>query len=375
MDEIISELFAALNKVVLERIDATSFHLIGTPPNWFQQFFPEPATQQQRSDLERTFPFLENFLVDAECFWQSSDRGILKSGFWSEITSQQEYQLEAFAVCLNNKKILLIEQAEVAYQEQHSLIQIGREHQLSYDQLVKEIQKKEILLHCIFHDLAGQITTFYCCLDLLGLESLSDKGQERLAIGRTQLERQEELVRGIVQAFSAEIESIEKVATNSTEAPDLLACVQTVIKLYSPTFLVQRKQLQLAAQINPSEDWKVRGERSRLERILSNLIENALRYTPQDSTVQIHLQKEAEFIWCAVEDQGPGVPPQSVKYLFQRFFQAEKRTGKAGLGLYFCRMMVERWGGTIGYERLETGSRFWFRLPQFAQPENNSGNG
>lgn len=367
MDQLFQELLTVFEQIILERSEDGTFHLLGMPCDWFRQFFPTVSPGQPCANLESTFPFLENFLTDAEWFWEECDRGVLKSGLWSEISPQgQEYQLEAAAVCLSDRKILLLERAEAAYQEKHILIQTGREHQLSYDRLIKEIQKKEILLHCIFHDLAGQLATFIYCLELLGLESLSERGRERLNIGRRQVKVQEELVKEIVQAFSSEIESLEEVVVDPVQVPDLLVCAQNIVDIFTPTFLMQKKQIQLLPEIDKTENWQVVGERSRIERVLSNLIENALRYTPENSIVQINLQQEDEFIFCAVDDQGMGVPPESVKYLFQRFFQGKGRSGKAGLGLYFCRITVEHWGGAIGYTPTATGgARFWFRLRKY----------
>jgi hypothetical protein len=362
MDEISRELFATLDQVVLERIDPASFCLIGTAPGWFSQVFPEAAASQSRLRLEQTFPFLENFLIDADRFWQTSAATILESGLWSERLQAQEYHLEALAIRLNNKNILLIKRADGAYQEKQTLLQVARENKLSYDRLHKEMQSKEILLHCIFHDLAGQVTTFSNCIELLSFEALSEQGKEYLNIGRRQIKRQTELLQEILQAFSAEIAS-QEVTTDPVQLPNLLNCAQSVIDTFAPSFQVQNKQLQLHGEASKTQNWQVIADRSRLERVLSNLVENAFRYTPEGSTVQINLYEEEEFLLCAVDDQGAGVPPESVKFLFQRFFQGEDHSGKAGLGLYFCRITVERWGGAIGYVPLATGgARFWFRL-------------
>lgn len=367
MSELItSELFATLNILVLERLDNHCFKQIGIIPDWVHSFLTDVAPIYSQTSLEQIFPFLENFLFDAEIFWAQNDRGILKSGFWDETNLQgQDYELEASAVCLNQRKILLIELADTAYREKQALIQVGRESQLSYERLVKEIQKKEILLHCIFHDLAGQITTFTYCLELLGLENLSDKGRERLAIGQRQVKQQHALIREILLAFSTEMQDIQEIATEPEQAPDLLLCVKNVVSAFLPTFSLQDKQLYLHPEIDPTQNWKVIGEQSRIERVLSNLVENAFRYTPIGSTVTIDLQQEDGFVLCTIDDQGSGVPSESVKYLFQRFFQGKEHSGKAGLGLHFCRITVERWGGTIGYSPLAGGgARFWFRLRQ-----------
>jgi len=114
-------------------------------------------------------------------------------------------------------------------------------------------------------------------------------------------------------------------------------------------------------QIN-NLDWRVISDKSRLNRIIANLAENAFRHSPTGSTVTICLQQEEDSIVITVDDQGSGVPPESVKHIFEKFSQVGK-SGRVGLGLYFCRMTVERWGGQIGYQPLpQGGSRFWVRL-------------
>jgi hypothetical protein len=123
--------------------------------------------------------------------------------------------------------------------------------------------------------------------------------------------------------------------------------------------------LHLAPDIDIAADWKVVGEKLRLERVLTNLVENAFRHSPPDSTVTVGLEDDGNFILLSVDDDGPGVPQDISKNLFQKFSQGKDTSGRAGIGLYFCRITVERWGGTIGYSpRGEGGSRFWFRLPR-----------
>ena len=66
-----------------------------------------------------------------------------------------------------------------------------------------------------------------------------------------------------------------------------------------------------------------------------------------------------------MDDQGPGVSSEVESSLFDKFSRDHRSGGKIGLGLYFCRVTVERWGGRIGYmPRAPVGSRFWFHLPR-----------
>ena len=117
-----------------------------------------------------------------------------------------------------------------------------------------------------------------------------------------------------------------------------------------------------------TRDWRVSGESSRLDRVLANLLENALRHSPHGSTVTVGLHDEGAMVLTTVDDEGPGIPEALHKHLFQKFVQGKKHSGKIGLGLYFCRMTVEGWGGEIGYSPRETGgTRFWFRLPRITE--------
>ena len=107
------------------------------------------------------------------------------------------------------------------------------------------------------------------------------------------------------------------------------------------------------------------GAATRLERVLFNLLENALRYAPVDSEVVIRLMDEGQSIRFSIEDAGVGVPKDEVYRLFRKFAQGSGKTGQVGLGLYFCRITIEGWGGTIGYNPSPLGGAcFWFRLPK-----------
>ena len=367
---ITAELFAALDIVVMEHLEDGDFKIIGTLPDWFMQFYPDAASKQERLRPGKIFPFLENFLIDAEDFWMGNDAGTLKSGLWSEVDkSRKECHLEASAVRLKNQKILLISLVDLAYEEKHSLIQKARENNLIYHYLVKEIQKKEILLHCIVHDLAGQITVISGCFELLYLQNMTPEGRECLEIGRRQSTKQVMLIREILNAFSAEVESLEAFTLDPAQAPDALVSANEVVDALLPTFLLNKMTLQLAPDIDKSGNWQVVGEKLRLERVISNLVENAFRHSPPVSTVTVGLQEDGEFILLTVDDEGPGVPQDISRTLFEKFSQGKEKSGRAGLGLYFCRITVERWGGTIGYSpRKEGGSRFWFRLPRPVLP-------
>ena len=253
--------------------------------------------------------------------------------------------------------------------QQGLMQQKGNELSLNYQRLVKEIQKKEILLHCIVHDLAGPLMGIKGGFELLSSEPISEKGRKFLEIGLRQATRQESLIREILQAFSAELESFESFHLDPEKSPDALQAAKEVLEALLPAFDINQVKLRIDGAVDQSRSWKVVGEKSRLERVISNLAENALRHSSANSTVTIRLIDEGDKIMVAIDDEGPGIAPELAGALFQKFAQGKKGRGKIGLGLYFCRITVEHWGGEIGHQpREEGGTRFWFRLPK---PQGN----
>jgi len=364
MNDQIKDIFAVLDMVVLQRSGSDSFKLVGPVPDWFLRFHPDSASKQLSLRQER-FSYLESFLTEAEDLWKKS-KGRLKSGIWTESDSKgNEYHLEAQAICFGKRKILLIESLGEAYKETQSILQRARQISLDYEKLTKEMEKKEILLHFIVHDLAGPLSGIKASLSFI----TSDKGlgsekKKLLEIALRQSNKLERLIQEILDIFSMEAKELGAFTYDPEQAPDALLCAKEVIEALSPAFLQRDVKLQLSPEIDLKESWKITGEKSHLERIFFNLIENALRYSPQGSLVRVGLKKEEEFILVAVDDEGSGIPEEMAKSIFQKFPREEK-SGKAGLGLYFCRLVVERWGGKIGYSPLnQGGTRFWVQLPK-----------
>ncbi len=101
------------------------------------------------------------------------------------------------------------------------------------------------------------------------------------------------------------------------------------------------------------EEWTVEGEDSALERAVGNLLDNAVTWSPPGGTIWVTLSQGR----LKVEDEGPGVDPQDVPYVFDRFYRAMESRGLpgSGLGLSVVRHVVERHGGTVSVERSAHG--------------------
>lgn len=117
------------------------------------------------------------------------------------------------------------------------------------------------------------------------------------------------------------------------------------------------------------------GDRSRLDQVFANLIQNAIKFSPDGGTITVCLCSEPEGVRADVIDQGIGIPEDQLTRIFERFYQVDgsskRRFGGTGLGLTIVQEIVEAHGGTIGVQsRLDVGTTFSFTIP-FApgQPE------
>jgi PAS domain S-box-containing protein len=118
----------------------------------------------------------------------------------------------------------------------------------------------------------------------------------------------------------------------------------------------------------PDESRVVIGDRDRLEQVLGNLLENAVKYSPDGSDVHVNVEERAEQVVTSVADRGIGIPQDEIGQVFERFHRGRQVSstnyGGLGLGLYITKQIVERHGGTIGVEsRHGEGTTFQFTLP------------
>ena len=131
--------------------------------------------------------------------------------------------------------------------------------------------------------------------------------------------------------------------------------------------LADRKHLALFGEI-PVDLPPVMADPQRLGQVLSNLLNNAVSFTPEGGQIRVRAFIEGEWLRCEVKDTGVGIAPEDVPKLFKRFSQldmtATRKARGTGLGLSISKAIVEAHGGQIGVEsELGKGSTFWFTLP------------
>jgi signal transduction histidine kinase/HPt (histidine-containing phosphotransfer) domain-containing protein/ActR/RegA family two-component response regulator len=369
MNSLPGEFLHALGYTLLEYRGEGKFTLLTDAPEWFVALWGKAGSPGEVIPLAEKSPFLENFLFEAENCWSSQAGQTCSSETWIEKSpSGQEIPVQAMAVVLNGRGVLALHTPAAEFRERVSNLQVARTALLDHEKLIREIQKKEILLHCIVHDLSQPLSVMHVAMDCLTGEKVSDRGREFLQLGQLASNQQESMIREILHTFAADLRSTLDAGMDDNASPDLLQCAQTAMNSLSSTYRAKGVRLALIPAAEPYANWAVRGEESRLLRIFSNLLENALRYTPAGAEVRVNVEDEGDFRKAYIDDEGPGLPNDlRPEQIFGLFGKGKQSGGKAGLGLYFCRITVERWGGSIGCVSLpEKGSRFWFRLPKGA---------
>ncbi len=354
---VVSELLATLDAVVLEALPNGRFAVRGGLPSWAVGLRGQPLRPDASIAAEDVFPVLSAFLPDIEQAWRSVPPSRFDSELWTEIDSAgTPVHLEATAITVGPARVLVILRNERLFQKSQNLLQRARELRMTHDSLMKEVEQKDILIHAIVHDLAGPLHSIMGVLSILGEQHLSGDAAEWVRLATAAAERQREMIAEILDVYSAEGGAL---APHIGEGVDLSEVLERVIAERTPVARQRNVRLEIGAR---APHCPIIGEEMRLFRVLTNLLDNALRHTPAGSSVKVSDRPDSEFVTVLVEDNGPGVPPQLLPRLFEKFSRADRTRG-TGLGLFFCRITVENWGGGIGYEpREEGGARFWIRF-------------
>jgi signal transduction histidine kinase len=353
----LSEVLPALGGVVVERLDGGLFAVRSALPGWLSELRRSGMSADAPFVLEDVFPFLGVFLPAAEEVWKRAPPARADSDFWTETDRNgNDVHLEATAMRVDERPLLVVMRNERLFQGGQSVLQRARELRITHDALMSELEQKDILVHAIVHDLAAPLHSIMGVLSLLAERELAAPASDWLRLGLQAAGRQRDLISEILDVFVAE--NAARPSSRVTDGVDLAEVVYEVIGEFTPVARGRDVRIEAGLEAGPS---RVVAERTRLFRVLSNLVDNALRYSPSGGVVHVSLAPQGAFIEASVEDQGRGVAPEALPRLFEKL--ARGPDGGTGLGLFFCRITLESWGGGIGYERGQLGgARFWIQL-------------
>jgi two-component system OmpR family sensor kinase len=148
------------------------------------------------------------------------------------------------------------------------------------------------------------------------------------------------------------------------EAVEVAATCESALERLAPV----ARERGVTIQFTSNGPMPMRADADDLELVWSNLLENAIRFSPAGGEVQLRARSDGRRGYVAVEDQGPGIPPSELAHLFERFHRGDssraRDTGGYGLGLAISKALIEAYGGTITPESgAERGTRMVVEVP------------
>ena len=232
-------------------------------------------------------------------------------------------------------------------------------------QLEELLRLREELADMIVHDLRNPLTVIINGLQLLGDVSVSDADRDYANVVVETMERATQRMERLVDTLLDIARFEEGAMTLQLQRLDMAALIEETIT--GERHLAENKDMVMEARL-AVELPAVSADRDVLQRVLTNLLDNALKFTPAGGRVWVEAHPEAKAVRVDVVDTGPGIPAGERERIFEKFTQVRGQTGSrrgSGLGLTFCRMAVEAHGGRIWIEDGPggKGSRFVFTVP------------
>lgn len=226
-----------------------------------------------------------------------------------------------------------------------------------------ELLKSEFVA-TVSHELRTPLTAIKGSLDLItkGMDlDLPEEADTMLILANRNVERLLTLINDILDVSKLESGEINFLYEKLKLEPfikDTLAINQEYAKKYNTTF--ECKGCHKGITIN--------ADRDRLVQVMSNLLSNAAKYSPENIPVEIFTTINNDTVRVSIKDHGPGIPKDFQEKLFGKFTQSSsgdtRQVGGTGLGLNISKMIIEKLGGQIGFETIEgKETTFYFELP------------
>lgn len=226
----------------------------------------------------------------------------------------------------------------------------------------KALAMRDDFMGIVSHDLLNLLNAMVGISSVIEKEVAQENHVERVVAHARRVQRSGARMRRLVGDL-VDVASIEAGMLAVTRAVGHLADVVTEAV---ETFQAQASAsgISLAAEILP-EVPSVAFDAARILQVLSNLLSNALKFTPAQGSIVVHLEHVDDNVVCCVSDTGDGIPDDKLEAVFDRFVQLTKNDRRGvGLGLFISKCIVQGHGGRIWVEnRTGAGSTFCFSLP------------
>ncbi len=226
-------------------------------------------------------------------------------------------------------------------------------------------QLKSDMISLMSHELRTPLTSINGFAELLALdEQMPDESREFLQIITNESQRMSRMIDtflSVTQLERADKKEVTKIALRLDEV------VREVLNTVQP--IARKKRIRLIEQPNGHIP-PVAADKSLITQALTRLLENAIKYSPERTSVTVSTLLEAEAVRVSVDDRGYGIPVESMDRIWEKFYRVardgqEKDEESTGLGLAFVKEAIEQHGGMVAVEsEVGRGSKFSFALPR-----------
>ncbi len=233
------------------------------------------------------------------------------------------------------------------------------------ERLAELMQLRNETIGFIVHDLRNPLNLVQMALSMIEVDPAysADADTRRfLAMASGGVRRVFALIESLL-----DVERLDSGEVVLNLAPvDLAALVDTVVQRIQP--LARASKVELTAAHREADMPPIIADQERLDRVITNLVDNGLKFTPASESVTVTTWHDGDHEFVSVEDGGPGIPQEQRARVFDRFVQGNQQSRGSrgfGLGLAFCRSAVQAHGGRIWLEDTAEGKgvRFVFALP------------
>jgi two-component system, OmpR family, phosphate regulon sensor histidine kinase PhoR len=229
---------------------------------------------------------------------------------------------------------------------------------------LKQLEKiRQDFVANVSHELRTPLTTIKGYAETLLDGALKeDQAFQFVQVIKRHTDRLTKIVEDLLMLSKIETKEFQ-LKTESISLPNLMDDIIDFLK--EPA---EKKKISLSRRETPSS-LAIRADRSYLEQILINLLDNAIKYTPEGGRVIVSAaEKDSKDIQFSIEDNGIGIPKEDLSRIFERFYRVDKgrskELGGTGLGLSIVKHLVQAHGGKVWVEsQLGKGSTFYFSLP------------
>lgn len=249
---------------------------------------------------------------------------------------------------------------ENAHQEKADLLSKLEEN---YARLRATEEARDSILHMIVHDMKNPLQIILGSMQLLKEEMAEPSGSEARSYVDETLVHAERLARMVNSLLDVSRLEAGQMPLNLSPCDMRIAARRAVA---SQQRMVEGKSIQVFI---PAEPVSATCDPELLDRVLANLISNAIYHTPDRSRIEVRVQPGDTFVRIEVADDGPGIPAEFRSRLFKKFASLRRSATNThwstGLGLTFCKLVIEAHGGRIDVtSEPGHGSVFWFELPR-----------